>query len=193
MRLFIAISVTDEIRQAITHLVQGLEAASRKDGDKIKWIEPSRCHLTLKFLGECGEERLPEIVAALESAVCDVQPFRVTLGGLGCFPATGAPGVLWVGMTEGANATTRVAAALEEAYEPLGFAKEDRPFSAHLTVGRVKGTRKPAQLRNRVESHKVEPIGSTTVTSVGLIRSVLSSAGPTYTTLHTATFNTPNG
>jgi 2'-5' RNA ligase len=186
MRLFIATSLPAEIQPALTVLLRELAEAERAGQAKVKWVDPQQCHLTLKFLGECDEKRQNEFSQALDRVVRGVSPFPVALSGLGSFPPAGAPRVLWLGVRTGGDTLSQLAAQVDAVFEPLGFAKESRPFVPHFTLGRVKSSKRPDLLRSLLARTRSDALGTFTVGSVGLIRSVLSPSGPTYTLLHSA-------
>ena len=187
MRLFIAVTLPEEIKQKIGILLDDLPAALRREAD-IRWVRPDHFHLTLKFLGECPEEKLSEIIETMDQAVEGVAPFSLTIGGLGYFPERGPLRIIWLGLLEGRDPLAGLAARMDAALEPLGFSKETRPFSAHLTLGRVKAAKHPDKIRSLVEMSKSGSIGSQTVNSAALYRSTLSPSGPTYTVLQPASF-----
>src|SRR5436190_14125914 len=98
MRLFIAVELPDEIKETVREILQALSSALRREKAEIKWVKPEQFHLTLKFLGECMEDQVPQVVKALETAVQGGSPFQATLGRLGCFPETGHIRIIWVGL-----------------------------------------------------------------------------------------------
>lgn len=185
MRLFVAMTAPEDIQERLGELTQTVARQINKEKNKIKWVQPPNFHLTLKFLGECEGERLPSLLEALQSAIHTASSFSLTWNGLGCFPDRGSPQVVWVGVQEGRDQLTALAAAIESALEPLGFVKENRPFSAHLTIGRVKEIQNGQKLRSLLATQSHPPFGTTPVNSLALVQSVLSSAGPHYTVLQT--------
>jgi 2'-5' RNA ligase len=188
MRLFVAISVSDAIKNKVTNVLDTLQRAAHREGADIKWVQPHQMHFTLKFLGECPDNQLPEIEEALKTAVEGVSPFTLQLGGLGAFPEQGSPRILWVGAVEGGPAMIELAGRVASACERLGFPQEERRFSAHLTLGRARRPRHMGPLRSAMAQIPAADLGSITVQSIELIRSVLSSKGPAYTTLKEFTF-----
>lgn len=132
MRLFVAIETPAPLRVAL----EGVCERGRRGG--VLWVPAENAHLTLKFLGEVEEDLAPKIEAALAPVAAAVATYDLALGGGGCFPHERAPRVIWIGLAAGTAETVRLAAAVEEALTPLGFAPEKRPLRAHLTIGRVK-------------------------------------------------------
>lgn len=154
----------------------------------IKWVPPGQYHFTLKFLGEQPDERIAAARRALESAAGASARFDLVLRGVGTFPASGPPRVVWAGCGEGGEELARLAAAVEAAFEAEGFPPETRPFSPHLTLGRVKDPRAlPGRpFREALTRDAATLFGSVPIRELVLFRSDLSPAGPTYVPLVTA-------
>jgi len=184
MRLFVAVDLPEEIKEKVGQVLKDLASVLSPEKADIKWVKPEQIHFTLKFLGECPEERIPEITQTLDAAVKDIKPFTLRLGGLGVFPDKGPSRVIWLGLQEGKEAMSNLALRTELALEPLGFASEDRPFSAHLTLGRVKSTKHPDKIRSLLDAAVKKSLGVFSVGEVVLYRSILSPTGPTYSILH---------
>lgn len=177
VRLFVALDLTEEIRVRIAELLRQLEPLARS----IKWVKPESMHLTLKFIGEQPEEKLTALVEALEAVP---KPGRLELQfrGLGCFPNDRHPRVFWVGI-EAPPALGELAAGVERALEPLGIAGEQRAFSPHLTLGRLKDGGQLTALRPQWEAHRAAEFGRLTVWEFFLYQSRLSPHGAEYTKL----------
>ena len=132
MRLFVAIDIPNTLRQAIeSDVVDRL-----RDLEGARWTRPEGRHLTLKFLGNVEDDRLNEMGAVIGAASQRHVAFRASFAEVGAFPNTRRPRVLWVGLGEGADEMSALAADLELAVQPLGFAAEGRPFRGHLTLAR---------------------------------------------------------
>lgn len=171
-RAFIAVDVDcgPELRKAIGEL---------KDlGKALKPVSPDNVHVTLKFLGEIYEGAVPELEAIMQKAVMGVQPFNVRLVDVGVFPNLRGPRVVWVGM-EGAEPLVKMASSMEDGCEPLGFPKERRPFSPHLTLARVREGFKP-DLVDFIKDSEGRDFGVFPVKCIKLKKSVLTPAGPIY-------------
>lgn len=139
MRLFIALSLPDEIREELARTQERLR------GSPVRWVAPAGIHLTLQFLGEVAETVVPRLVAAL--AGLDTALFQLALSGLGAFPTVRQPRVVWVGVGGDTTSLAALQAAVIAATAPLGFVPEARPFRAHLTLGRARQDASPSQLR----------------------------------------------
>lgn len=186
MRLFIAIELSDEIKNAVAQIQSHLKYS----GADVKWVEKDNIHLTLKFLGEVSEEKCEEVKAALDSAAKETKPFEINLKDIGAFPKIEFPRVIWAGLDKGAAESTAVAKNIDEVLSRIGFQKETRSFAAHLTIGRVRSPKNKAALEEKVETanHETLPAISQTISSVILFQSTLTPKGPIYTKLHEAKF-----
>ena len=182
MRTFVAVPVNDQARDAVTSAEDDL----RRAGADVKWVEARNIHITLKFLGNVETGQLDQLQAALRSALAGVKPLEITLSGTGTFPSGKKHvRVVWVGITEGKQDLVKVAAAVEEGCAGLGFAREERPFEPHLTIGRVRReSGQLAELAARVSGYQFNPL-KVEIDRVNLMRSELSPKGPTYTVLET--------
>lgn len=174
MRLFIAILLPEPIRESLVPLYQ----ACVESGLPVRWVEPEKLHLTLKFLGETPEGRVPAAEEAMVEAAATSGPFTLKLAEVGAFPDLKRPRVLWLGFGESERLLS-LQAELEGRLAHRGFAQEDRPYHPHLTLGRVKGRGRFEVLTGLAEKHppSPEPIP---VNAICLMESKLSPAGPSY-------------
>ncbi len=151
----------------------------------ITWVRPGCFHFTLRFLGEIEEERVAAAKRAVES-VGGSGAFDLTLQGVGTFPPGRPARVVWAGCGEGGDALVSLALRAEAAIVASGFPREERPFSPHLTLGRVKdphaGKRVARSMGEMAEAGDWR-FGTLRVGAVVLMKSVLSSEGPTYTAM----------
>jgi 2'-5' RNA ligase len=148
----------------------------------LKLVRPELMHVTIKFLGDIDESRVPDIEAAMRRAVDGVHPFTVRLRGLGAFPSARKARVVWVGM-EGTDPLAGIASRLEAELAAMGFEPERRGFSPHLTLARVRGGGRLEGLAELIEEHRDADLGSIEIRSIRLKRSILSPAGPSYSTM----------
>jgi 2'-5' RNA ligase len=184
VRTFIAIELDRELKAGHQRVQEGLrqQVAPRS----IRWVRPDAIHLTLKFLGDTPPEKVGAVKDALARAAAQVSPFTFVVSGLGCFPNTQRPRVLWLGLQDPAGALTRLRDAVEAQVAPLGFPTETRPFRPHLTLGRVqRHASKPEviEVGAVVFNATICTIGEMAVTRVSYIRSDLQPGGSVYTTL----------
>jgi 2'-5' RNA ligase len=187
MRLFVAVDLPDETTRVIAAEQKLIAAPLVKSGDSLKLVAPERLHLTLLFLGEVQEARVPAVIDAMNSAV-DLPAFDIAFGGAGVFPPRGAPRVLWLGVTEGAASLTRLQHEIAERIRELGIPFDDRPFHPHLTLGRWRESRSGRAARGRRRRDRGPLSGSGVVVGVRVTRATLyqsrlSSSGPAYTAL----------
>ena len=154
--------------------------AARKlpvDGE-IRWVRPANVHLTLKFLGDVAEADLSRVAEVLEKVRERHEPFEVALSGFGAFPSARRARIFWAGIGEGSERLRALARDVDVSLEPLGFEREARPYTPHLTLGRARG--RPASL----DATEASVAGSHfRVSSMELMKSVLSGAGATCSTL----------
>ncbi|MGH8003720.1 MAG: RNA 2',3'-cyclic phosphodiesterase, partial [Limisphaerales bacterium] len=134
MRLFVAVPFPAELKNELGKLIDDW----RREKDKVGWVKKDNLHLTLKFLGETPVEKLEVLKKNLSISLNGSVAFKVSLSGAGGFPNLNRARVLWVGVLEGKEKLAELAQKVEEATRPLGFPAEERDFSVHLTVGRVK-------------------------------------------------------
>lgn len=148
----------------------------------LKPIRLDQVHLTLKFLGDTEEALVPRIVEGMRASVEGVPPFTIRLVGTGAFPNLRRMNVLWVGI-EGGQPLVEIARRLEAAVEPLGYPREGRDFSPHVTIARVKGGGPLDGVRRVLETHAADAFGEFRVDRIRLRKSVLAPTGPTYSTV----------
>ncbi|MEW6680866.1 MAG: RNA 2',3'-cyclic phosphodiesterase [bacterium] len=176
MRLFIAICLDEKIKRGIFEIQKSL----RIDSLKPKWVDPEKAHITLKFLGEIEKEKIKQIIDALKE-IPKPKPFIVSLGNIGAFPKKDYPRVIWIGIEKGCDSLSLIANSVETSLEKIGFPKEERPFSAHLTLARIKNPQKTNLLSPYLSKRFI--IDEMGVKEIMLIESKLTPNGPIYTTL----------
>ena len=179
MRAFIAVELPEALRREVAALQDTLKAT----GADVKWVEPANLHLTLKFLGDIAEIRVTPITEALRTATRHVASFTMRLAGVGAFPSTRSPRVVWVGVKDGQAPLRELAEAVEQACAGAGFPTEGRPFSPHLTIGRVRSQNRVAGLVKQLQVAAFQGTAPAPVGRLTLVQSTLSPRGPTYTPL----------
>jgi 2'-5' RNA ligase len=184
MRLFVAIDLNDEVRDAIA-TEQKRIAVMIGEAPSMKWIRPAHMHLTLVFLGEIAEATVPRIVDGM-SPNLEIARFAVAFEGLGVFPPHGAPRVLWLGVGEGTAQVTDMQRHIAHRLERTGVLLERRPFHPHLTLGRWRHSR-PSEARRVLVADCQSVVARLSIDSATLYQSRLSSTGPAYTPLARAT------
>ena len=175
MRLFLAVELPELLRAAVVAVQERL----RPTEHGWRWVRPEGIHLTLRFLGEVAEARLPELAERWRAAAAGADIPDIQVSDLGTFPPRGRPRVLWVGLQDrSGGALAALATALESEARAAGFAAEDRPFAPHLTLARVAADGKP-----RKPEIEVGSLGSFRAQSLTLFRSVPGRGGAVYTAL----------
>ncbi len=175
MRCFIAIDLPTEIKRQIGFVIN-LAAPLSKD---IKWVPYENIHLTLKFLGEVKENMLPEIEQRLRDTCRLYAPFPISVRATGAFPNEKKPNVLWVGI-ERSDSLKDLYLDIDKSMSEIGFEKENRKHSPHLTIGRVKDRKDILQVMNCIHEFKSKLFGNADVVEVHLMRSILKPSGAEY-------------
>ena len=179
MRTFIAIELNETIKEELG----AIQAELQKACADVKWVAPENIHLTLKFLGETDEKRLPDIGSALKKAVEGSAPFLLRPSGIGAFLDLQYPRIIWAGIDKGADEAARLNAAIESSFEMIGFEREKRDFHAHITIGRVVCGKHPRRLKTSIENIKYRPEIPLKVNKIALFQSRLTQAGAAYSHL----------
>ena len=183
MRLFTAIDLPSDILLRLDRLLSALRPEAL-----IKWSPLDNLHVTTKFIGEWPEARLPELNTALRR-VTRRRPFELELQRLGWFPNDRSPRVLWLGVEAGSELATLVAET-EQQVGALGVAKEERPFSPHLTLARIKNPVPLSSLRRKVEEMQPASLGAFMVSGFCLFRSRPGTNASVYEKLESYHFET---
>jgi 2'-5' RNA ligase len=181
MRAFVAIDLEEAIKKSLQALVRDLKAT----GADVRWVQAGGLHLTLKFLGEIDEAQAFRVKAILAEVAGRHAAFPLRLEGTGAFPGERSPRVLWVGFAAEPGLLA-LQGELDKALEAEGFAREDRAFKPHLTLGRVKGTARLQNAMLELAKHREESFGGMTVRKVALFESRLRPEGAEYKILYEA-------
>jgi len=186
VRSFVAIDLPAGVRAELTSLKEKLKARRHPF---VKWVDPESMHLTLKFLGNVAADSIPQIVGAMSRVAEIHSPFKLQVADTGAFPNWQRPQVVWVGMGGELDRLNSLQKELESELSPLGFPPESRPFSAHLTLGRLRDRVTPDDRRRFAEfAQTVEFKTSLSfeVNAIRLMKSQLTPAGPIYSELAVA-------
>jgi len=171
MRVFVAVFPPPKVREAL------VEAARALPTNAFRLTASQRVHLTLKFLGEVPPEDLPRASSALERIGQRGEPFDATISGFGAFPSAPRARILWAGIGQGAEGFRVLSRAVEDLLEPEGFAREDKPFVPHLTLGR---SRRPVPFD--LDAASLPRLGFS-VGALDLVESRQGASGVTYSVL----------
>ena len=186
IRAFIAINLSDEVQHGLEKVTQDL--TSRLPGKAVRWVPVKNIHLTIKFLGDVSVAGLELLTTMLQTEAARHPQFEFSVGGIGAFPSPRRPRVIWVGV-EAPSELSGLQRGVEAEMARLGYAPEERPFSPHLTIGRVTRNADSGELRQLssvLEACKVGFLGVTQVKAVHLFRSDLQPSGAIYTRLYSA-------
>ena len=186
LRAFIAVELPTGARESLGSISRELRAVVPAG---VRWVRPEGIHPTLKFLGNIGAESVGPISQAMSRCAALVSPFDLFLGELGAFPSLRAPRVVWFGLGGALDALLGLQASLEEEMERLGYDRERRPFSPHLTLGRTRdGMSSPQRRRvgDDLAGASREMREGLPVKEIALIQSTLTPSGAIYTRLFSA-------
>ena len=172
MRAFVAVFPPPELREEALARARRLSLRGR-----VRWSKPENVHLTLKFLGDVREEILDGLCTAVEEVCEHHTTFDAGLAGFGAFPSARHAQVLWAGIGIGFDGLRSLTTDLDAVLAPLGFEREKRPYTPHLTLGRARG--QPASFEPRPEEY----IGEFRVRRVELTESTLTPEGAVYRTV----------
>ncbi len=189
MRAFIAVELPAEIKSGLTRLQEELKASAAD----VKWVNPENCHLTLKFLGEINEKQKEGIIGAIKDTAQNNNPFAASIINLGAFPKMDFPRIIWVGLDKGDDRVKKIAAELEEKLEKIGFPREAREFSCHITIGRVRSGKNRLQLVRILKDLSDKPREKLPEFCIGriiLFKSTLTPQGPFYENVNEAALKT---
>jgi 2'-5' RNA ligase len=186
IRTFVAVELDDATRRAATDLIEEFRGISAD----VKWVESENLHLTLKFLGEVEEREIHRVCQIVERAVAEIAAFDLEVRGVGAFPNPNRPRTIWLGGGRGSEELGNLAARIESALAAIGYPKESRRFSPHLTIGRVRnGGPAIAPLAELIHQYADRRIGTVPVSEVTVFSSVLGRSGPTYDALARGVLN----
>ncbi len=180
IRTFIAIDVDDSVLDRLIELQETLA----RSGTDVKWVEPDNLHLTLLFLGEVEDKQLHEVCRAIAAVSAEHAPFAMSLEKVGCFPNLRRPRILWVGVGEGLQEVVKLHDDLEEPLLDMGcYRREERDYTPHLTLGRVKGDKVTFKLNELISKNQGWTGGQSTIREVLVMSSTLRADGPEYTVM----------
>ncbi|WP_254507599.1 RNA 2',3'-cyclic phosphodiesterase [Anatilimnocola floriformis] len=182
IRSFIAVEIASSVTKRARALIEKLKTP----GVDVNWVDPQQMHLTLKFLGNVTDADIPEICRVVSEAAASVEPFEIICRGLGGFPSSADARTLWLGIEQGNEELRELQAAIDNALKKeMGFAKEARGFTPHLTIGRVKGGSDEgmAELAAKLAEHMSYDADLSVVDEAVIFASFLGRSGPTYEAL----------
>ncbi len=180
VRSFVALEISDGVREALKALQQDL----KKAGARVGWVAPENIHLTLVFLGDVFHSQIEPLAKSLDEVAAQTAAFSCDVAGSGFFGSPRAPRVLWIGVKDQDHAVTGLQSRVEAAVRGLGLKTEERAFHPHLTLGRVRTRDRVDELTSRLASATNAAYGSVEVRRLLLMQSHLEHQGVRYTVLH---------
>jgi 2'-5' RNA ligase len=186
IRAFIAISLSPEIYRSLDQVMLHLQ--ERLPDAPVRWVVVKNIHLTIKFLGEVSISNLELLTKILHAEASHHQPFEISVGDLGAYPSIKRPRVIWVGV-EAPPELHALQRGIETETTRLGYVRENRGFSPHLTLGRVSRSANSLDIRRISDilgNCKVGYLGAARVQGVNLYRSDLQPSGAVYTEIFSA-------
>lgn len=182
VRAFIAVDIGDEIRDRLDELQRRL----RKVHANVRWVKPQTIHLTLAFLGDVPVEQVDAIRKTLDQACAGHPAFELEAAGTGFFGKPGYPRVVWAGISD-CPLLLKLQGRIAQGLHDAGIEFDNKPFSPHLTLGRVKGIdHHTGPLLEKIGKYREAELGTTRIDRVELIQSELTPRGAEYTILHQA-------
>lgn len=182
MRIFIAVDIDSDMRDAVAKLQKRLQAELKLDKKAARWVRPDAMHLTLKFLGEVKDQAVNDVCEIVKQVAGSHKPFDLNIEKLGCFGGKSAR-VLWVAAGVGSTQLEAMAFELDERLGELGFSPKTRRFTGHLTLCRIKDYKAGVVLAEKAATLADFDAGLTHIDSLKVYQSQLTPTGPIYTAL----------
>ncbi|MGD0339654.1 MAG: RNA 2',3'-cyclic phosphodiesterase [Bacteroidota bacterium] len=176
IRTFIAIPTPDNVRQVLSEI----QAELKTSRAEVKWEPHEKLHITLRFLGNVDERQLPQLMTECSNVVCNLPSFSLIYEGLGCFPDTRNPRIIWAGSHNDDGTLVRIKKNIDDIVVRYGFERENRSFHPHITLARVKGRQNIPSLIKMFQSVTFEP-HPVIIDEVHFMKSELRSTGSIYT------------
>jgi RNA 2',3'-cyclic 3'-phosphodiesterase len=190
VRCFIAVNLDEKAKSALHNLQEQLK--QRLPANTVRWTQPDSIHLTLQFLGNVPLQKIPAITTSLADGYSGLSSFLTKINGTGCFPNTHRPSILWAGLDDSQGLLAALSLRTGEIMAPLGFPPEQRPFSPHLTIGRVRKEISFLELKSIGEqmlNYTPPLLYEQPVKAVYLMKSDLKPEGPVYSVLEAFPLN----
>lgn len=182
IRTFIAIELTEEIKENIRQFIELI----KNPEDKITWVLPFNVHLTLKFLGNIHAGDINSIKGIIRESAKKYPPFEISIKGTGVFPSQRNPRVVWTGVDTGRERVKEIYGDLENGLSAIGIQKEDRSYTPHFTLGRVKYIKDLKRFSDNILKYKENLFGNLKVSGISLMKSTLTPKGSVYEKLFEA-------
>jgi len=172
-RLFTAFPLSTPIRLHVVSIIRELDTLL----EGVRWVPPENLHVTLRFIGDCEDAMIPDLVGAMQKAG-KYLPLQLAVGGIGGFPSLGSARVIWVGAQDRTDGVEKVYNVLDEEADKCGFGREGRQFTPHITVGRAR--KRPVEIPQEIVERFREIKMALAADEIVLFESTLTSAGAEY-------------
>ncbi len=179
VRAFLAIDLPSAVKEEIGKIQERLKVPV----NGIRWVKPEGIHLTLKFFGDISQEEIAAISPVVEKAAAGIRPLSLSVGNLGVFPGVSRPRVLWIGMNGDLAVLSALQQEIETGLASRGFKKEERTFTPHLTLGRIRSPREVSGLDKALAKREDYQAGRFTAEGLTLFKSDLTREGAIYSAL----------
>jgi len=187
-RCFIAVPLSAAFREAIAGLqLQVRDACDAAVGraDMLRWVRPDDMHITVRFLGDTPTRKMAPLGELLEQSTADARRVDLAASGVDAFPSAARPRVLVLKMSDATDVLATLVAQVERGVRRLGFPREEKPFTPHVTLARARRDSRVPSLESALSSQEVAGLGPLPVEALVLYRSELAPGGPHYTALAT--------
>ncbi|HVO67506.1 MAG TPA: RNA 2',3'-cyclic phosphodiesterase [Syntrophales bacterium] len=180
IRLFLAVDPSQEVLNEVGRIQERFKKTIQGD---IRWVRPEGIHLTLKFFGYVSEADIANISQVVKNNTVNIKPFMLNIRRVGVFPSVNRARVLWLGMDGDIDVLIRLQKEIDIELQGYGFEMENRPFSPHLTLARIKEPKGLIGLAKIMEKSEEYVAGSFSVDGLNLFKSTLTPKGAVYTKL----------
>ena len=181
IRAFIAIEINGQAKEKILEIITYLNKSSAD----VKWVTENQIHITLKFLGNIGTDKIQEISNTLSIISENFKPFTITFSKIGAFPSLNHPRAIWLGIDKNVEILCDLNRRIENDLEKIGFTKESQEFKPHIALGRVRSAKNISGLISLIEKQPLIQFTDIQINSLTLFQSSLTSKGAIYSRLST--------
>jgi 2'-5' RNA ligase len=178
-RSFVAVELSTDIAEGVRRTQSGLRERTKD----VRWVRPEGIHLTLQFLGDVDPDRIEGIADRAETSIKGIGPFTIGIRGCGGFPDAKYPRVIWIGVDDPSGALKELQAKVEQGMAEMGFTREERAYTPHLTIGRLRSGKGKGKVAQALEAMQGCDLGGMEVREICLFRSQLKPTGAEYTKL----------
>ena len=180
IRSFMAVELTPEHSRAIARISRQMA----EQWPEYRWVDPRNMHLTLNFLGNVADEKIPRVCEIMRETLAAHAAFTFDIQGLGAFPKNSRPRVIWIGVGEGKSALSKIYYDLADNLDELRLERDRKAFRPHITLGRIRDRQRwPDSMIEHLDSNPAMELGQVSVDEIVLFSSHLEKTGPIYTAM----------